>query len=146
MLSYLWSIDQGSQTPATPDGRRKGEALADGVSPVKECDYNGVAAVLQSVGTLPAQLSPGGFSATVDIDSVLFTDCHLELLLDLFLQASEKGLAGIQYNIQDSRQSNLPIEAERNIAVQVFGYLQQYDQLDRRIREFIKERTKHQLL
>ena len=146
MLSYLWSIDQGSQTPATPDGRRKGEALADGVSPVKECDYNGVAAVLQSVGTLPAQLSPGGFSATVDIDSVLFTDCHLELLLDLFLQASEKGLAGIQYNIQDSRQSNLPIEAERNIAVQVFGYRQQYDQLDRRIREFIKERTKHQLL
>ena len=71
---------------------------------------------------------------------------HLELLLDLFLQASEKGLAGIQYNIQDSRQSNLPIEAERNIAVQVFGYRQQYDQLDRRIREFIKERTKHQLL
>jgi formate C-acetyltransferase len=146
MLSYRWSIDHGALTPATPDGRHAFTPLADGVSPMRERDFNGVAAVLQSVSALPAGLSPGGFSATIEVDSVLFSDCHLDLLLDLFLRASASGLGSVQYNIQDSKQDASGLEVRRNLAVQVFGYRQQYDQLDKEIRDYISERTKHQLL
>jgi formate C-acetyltransferase len=42
----------GMQTAATPDGRKKGEPLADGISPVQQMDKNGPTAVLASVSAI----------------------------------------------------------------------------------------------
>lgn len=137
MLSYRWSIDHGALTPATPDGRKKGEPLADGVSPMTARDFRGVAAALRSIATLPANLAPGGLSATVDVDAFLFSDCHLDLLLEMLRRVSKDGLGGIQFNIR---------EAGTHDAVQVFGYRQNYEQLDGEVNHFIKERTGHQIL
>jgi len=42
----------GRQTAATPDGRKLGEPLADGISPVQQMDKNGPTCVLVSVGSI----------------------------------------------------------------------------------------------
>ncbi len=52
----LWPVTTnvafGLSTAATPDGRKTGEPLADGVSPVQQMDKNGPTAVLLSVGNI----------------------------------------------------------------------------------------------
>ena len=42
----------GAMTQATPDGRYKGEPLADGISPVQQMDKNGPTATLSSISTI----------------------------------------------------------------------------------------------
>ena len=50
----------GLSTGATPDGRKKGEPLADGCSPVQQMDKNGPTAVLTSVGSIDHRKFPNG--------------------------------------------------------------------------------------
>jgi len=42
----------GAMTQATPDGRRKGEPLADGISPVQQMDKSGPTSTLLSISTV----------------------------------------------------------------------------------------------
>ena len=52
----LWPVTTnvafGLTTSATPDGRRSGEPLADGISPMQSMDRNGPTGVLSSVGRI----------------------------------------------------------------------------------------------
>ena len=52
----LWPVTTnvafGLSTPTTPDGRKLGEPLADGCSPVQQMDKNGPTCVLTSVGSI----------------------------------------------------------------------------------------------
>lgn len=52
----LWPVTTnvafGLSTSATPDGRKSGEPLADGISPVQSMDKNGPTGVLNSVGNI----------------------------------------------------------------------------------------------
>lgn len=50
----------GAGTPATPDGRKAGEPLAEGCSPVQGMDQKGPAAVFKSVSKLPTEEITGG--------------------------------------------------------------------------------------
>ncbi len=50
----------GKMTNATPDGRVRGEPLADGISPVQQMDKNGPTAVLSSVSKIEQKAFPNG--------------------------------------------------------------------------------------
>ena len=54
------NVGFGLQTAATPDGRKKGEPLADGISPVQQMDKNGPTCVLVSVGSIDQRRFPNG--------------------------------------------------------------------------------------
>jgi hypothetical protein len=47
------NVPLGASVGATPDGRRKGEPIAEGVSPVHGCDTGGPTKVLRSLSRLP---------------------------------------------------------------------------------------------
>ncbi|HHX73522.1 MAG TPA: glycyl radical protein, partial [Firmicutes bacterium] len=50
----------GKMTAATPDGRYRGEPLADGISPVQQMDKNGPTAILVSVANIDQSQYPNG--------------------------------------------------------------------------------------
>ena len=54
------NVPQGAGTLATPDGRKAGEALAEGCSPSHGADKNGPTAVFKSVSKLPTHEITGG--------------------------------------------------------------------------------------
>lgn len=54
------NVPMGEQTGATPDGRRAGEPLADGVSPVSGRDTNGPTAAANSVAHLDHMIASNG--------------------------------------------------------------------------------------
>ena len=54
------NVPQGAQLCATPDGRKKGEPLAEGCSPSHAVDVHGPTAVFKSVSKLPTLKLNGG--------------------------------------------------------------------------------------
>jgi formate C-acetyltransferase len=50
----------GKMTAATPDGRRAGEPLADGISPVQQMDKTGPTSILVSVSSIDQSKYPNG--------------------------------------------------------------------------------------
>jgi pyruvate-formate lyase len=64
-LSWNYWVAYAPRTAATPDGRRRGQFLSNGVCPVNGADRNGPTAVIRSVGRLGLETAPNGASHTM---------------------------------------------------------------------------------
>lgn len=60
MFPVTTNVVFGRKTKSTPDGRKTGDPLADGISPVQQMDKNGPTCVLSSVGTINQRQFPNG--------------------------------------------------------------------------------------
>ncbi|MBE6607910.1 MAG: helix-turn-helix domain-containing protein [Ruminococcaceae bacterium] len=148
-FTFLWMIDHGRESAASPDGRRKGEIIAYSCSPMQGRDFNGLTALLNSIAKFPTKRTPGTTSAIVEIDPKLFTDRNISLLTDLLLAASIKGLSNVQFNTIDA---DTLIDAKKhpekynNLAVRVSGFSQKFNAISPEIQDHIIARTKHSCL
>lgn len=148
-FTYLWMIDFGNSTAATPDGRRKGDIMAYSMSPMQGRDFNGFTALLHSLCCLPTKRTPGTTSAIVEIDPQLFTDRNLPLLTDSMLTAAGLGLSNVQFNITDAEtliDAQKHPECHQNLAVRVSGFSQRFSLINKPLQDHIIARTKHQVM
>lgn len=148
-FTFLWMIDQGRQTAASPDGRRCGEILAYSVSPMQGRDFNGLTAVLNSIAKFPTKRTPGTTSAIVEVDPKLFTDKNIGILADILLAGAAKGLSNVQFNTIDADtliDAKAHPEKYNNLAVRVSGFSQKFNLLSPELQEHIIGRTKHACL
>jgi len=148
-FTFLWMVEHGRFTAATPDGRKKGEIIAYSVSPMQGRDFNGFTALLNSLAKLPTRRCPGTTSAIVEVDPKLFTDNNIDRFVDILISAARKGLCNIQFNTIDAETL---IDAQKypekyaNLAVRVSGFSQKFDLLDKALQDHIIGRTKHKCL
>ena len=148
-FTYLWMIDHGIHSAASPDGRRKGEPIAYSCSSMQGRDFNGLTALLNSIAKLPAKKAPGTTSAIVEVDPKLFCDRNLDAMTDIFLAASRRGVCNVQFNVVDAEQL---LEAQRHpegydhLVVRVSGFSQRFNQLTPELQNHIIRRTKHTCL
>ena len=148
-FTFLWMVDHGRESAATPDGRRKGEIIAYSVSPMQGRDFNGLTALLNSIAKLPTKRTPGTTSAIVEVDPKLFTDKNIPMLADILIASSKKGLENVQFNTIDA---DTMIEAQKhpekynNLAVRVSGFSQKFNLLSPELQNHIIGRTKHSCL
>ncbi len=145
-FTYLWMIDHGRESAASPDGRKKGEIIAYSLSPMQGRDFNGLTALLNSIAKLPSKRTPGTISAIVEVDPKLFTERNLGTLCDIFRAASAKGLCNVQFNTVDADTLiNAQKHPERynNLAVRVSGFSQKFNLLSPELQNHIIGRTKH---
>lgn len=148
-FTFLWMVDHGRESAASPDGRRKGEIIAYSVSPMQGRDFNGLTALLNSIAKLPTKRTPGTTSAIVEVDPKLFTDRNIPLLADILLASSAKGLENVQFNTIDA---DTLLDAQKypekynNLAVRVSGFSQKFNQLSTELQNHIIGRTKHACL
>ena len=148
-FTYLWMVDHGRESAASPDGRRKGEIIAYSVSPMQGRDFNGLTALLNSIAKLPTKRTPGTTSAIVEVDPKLFTDKNIPMLADILIASSKKGLENVQFNTIDA---DTLIDAQKypekynNLAVRVSGFSQKFNLLSPELQNHIIGRTKHSCL
>jgi len=148
-FTFLWMIDHGNHSSASPDGRRKGEPIAYSVSPMQGRDFNGLTAVLNSIAKFPTKRTPGTTSAIVEVDPKLFTDRNIDVLTDILIASSKKGLSNVQFNTIDAETL---IDAKKNpdkytnLAVRVSGFSQKFNLLSPELQDHIIGRTKHKCL
>ncbi len=145
-FTFLWMLDYGRSTMATPDGRRAGELVAYSVSPMQGRDREGLTSLFKSISSLPTKRTPGTTSAIVEIDPKLFTDHNINALADILITAGKMGLANVQFNTVDAAtliDAKAHPDKYNNLAVRVSGFSQKFNLLNSDLQDHIIGRTKH---
>jgi formate C-acetyltransferase len=146
MLPTTCHVYFGSVTGATPDGRRAGLPLSEGISPVQGSDCNGPTSVIQSAAKMD-HLKTGGTLLNMKLTPSLVGD---ENGIDQWasLVRSYFRLDGhhIQFNVvsaQSLREALEDPEKYRGLIVRVAGYSDYFCDLGRDLQQEIISRTEH---
>jgi len=142
------NVPLGAQVGATPDGRKAGEPIAEGISPVHGTDTGGPTKVLHSVSKLPnikmlAQLLNLRLSSTSLADETGLRS--LVLLLKGFRALK---VWHVQFNTVGTETllaAQKEPEKYRDLVVRVAGYSALFVTLDRATQDDIIRRTMHDL-
>jgi len=144
------NVPQGAGTLATPDGRKKGEPLAEGCSPSHGADRNGPTAVFKSVSKLPTKEITGGVLLNQKVTPQLLENEENRQKLMMLLRTFFNRLHGyhVQFNVV-SRETLLDAQAHpekhRDLIVRVAGYSAFFNVLSRKTQDDIIARTEQTL-
>ena len=129
---------------ASPDGRRAGIPLADGISPEKGADRKGPTAVLKSAAKLD-QLKTGGALLNLKFDPAIAAGDegakHIAALIRAYFTMDGHH---IQFNVIDRKtllEAQERPEEHRDLIVRVAGYSDYFGNLDKALQDEIIART-----
>ncbi|MCX7856245.1 MAG: hypothetical protein N2556_09815, partial [Anaerolineae bacterium] len=148
-LSWNYWVAYAPRTAATPDGRRRGQFLSNGVCPVNGADRNGPTAVIRSVGRLGLETAPNGASHTMSFSPSLLRSPENRTKLAALLRAYGKiGGTCLQLNVvspETLRAAQRDPDSYRNLLVRVTGYNAYFVMLGKEIQDEIIARESHAL-
>jgi formate C-acetyltransferase len=146
----IWPVNghvgSGLHTGALPDGRHKGEPVADGVGACQGRDVNGPTALLKSVARLNnAEHWAAGNTCNIKFSrSGIYSPSgieRMESLVDVFM---ELGGQELQINVVDAKtlkDAQVKPDEYTNLVVRVAGYSAYFTMLERRVQDEIISRT-----
>jgi pyruvate formate-lyase/glycerol dehydratase family glycyl radical enzyme len=137
----------GSVMGATPDGRRAGEPLSEGVSPVQGADRHGPTAVIKSVAKMDHARTGGTLLNQKFTPQLLKDDEGLGRLVQLVRTYFKLDGHHIQFNVVDAatlRAAQKNPELYRDLIVRVAGYSDYFCDLGQALQDEIIARTEHQ--
>lgn len=144
------NVPQGAGTGATPDGRHRGEPLAEGCSPTHSADVNGPTSVFKSVSKLRTEKITGGVLLNQKVSPSMLSKPRDREKLMMLLRTFFDVLRGfhVQYNVV-SRETLLDAqthpEKHRDLIVRVAGYSAFFNVLSRQTQDDIIARTEQAL-
>jgi len=144
------NVPQGAGTLATPDGRKAGEALAEGCSPSHAMDQNGPTAVFKSVSKLPTHDITGGVLLNQKVTPQMLAKESDRVKLISLIRTFFNRLEGfhVQYNVI-SRDTLIDAQKNpenyRDLIVRVAGYSAFFNVLSKQTQDDIIERTEQAL-
>jgi len=148
LLPTTCHIYFGSVTGATPDGRRAGAPLSEGISPVQGADRRGPTAVLCSAARID-QVRTGGTLLNQKFTPALLADeTGLAALVHLIRTYFKMDGHHVQFNVVDAatlRRAQQHPEQYRDLIVRVAGYSDYFCDLSAALQEEIITRTEHQV-
>ncbi|MGK5093542.1 pyruvate formate lyase family protein [Deltaproteobacteria bacterium TL4] len=135
----------GMLTGALPNGKRRGEALSSGATPVSGVASKGPTASLSSTAKLPYQFMDNGIANNHKISrSLLKTPGKLAVLSQLIKGYFKQGGMQVQFTIHDREtliHAQLNPDAYRDLLVRVSGYTAYFCDLNRKMQDEIITRT-----
>ena len=146
IYSYHNNRRQGAELGATPDGRRRGEAISENQSPSYGMDLAGATACLRSMAKLPFHRTPGGGTNLRLHPSAVRGEKGMEALSDLLKTYFRLGGQHLQVNVVDGemlREAQKRPEEYRSLSVRVVGYSAYFVTLAREAQEDLIRRTEH---
>jgi len=147
MLSNTAGIMFGEIVAATPDGRRHGEPLSDGVSPVAGRDIKGPTAAFKSVAKLDLVLCSQGAVFNMKMNPGLLDNRERLIKFANLLRAYfELGGFHVQFNIigdEVLRCAQKEPEKYRDLLVRVAGWCAYFVELAKPVQDEIIRRTAH---
>jgi len=148
-LSWNYWISYAPLTAATPDGRKRGAFLSNGVCPVNGADREGPTSVIHSVAGLDLRTIPNGASHTISLSPALIRNReHKDKLMALLRAYIERGGSALQVNILDAdtlRKAQAEPDQYRNLLVRVTGYNAYFVTLGKEIQDELIARDAHKV-
>ena len=146
MLPTTCHIYFGSVTGATPDGRRAGRPLSEGISPVQGADRKGPTAVVKSAARMD-HIKTGGTLLNMKLTpSLLEGEEGIGKLAHLVRSYFKLDGYHVQFNVvgaETLRKAKLEPESHRDLIVRVAGYSDYFCDLSTELQEEIITRTEH---
>jgi pyruvate formate-lyase/glycerol dehydratase family glycyl radical enzyme len=142
------NVPLGARIGATPDGRRAGEPIAEGMSAVHGTDTRGPTALVRSVSKLPNIRSLAQLLNVRLSPASLATEAGLARLVTLMKGFRSLKLWHVQFNTVDTATllaAQRDPEKYRDLVVRVAGYSALFVTLDRATQDDIIQRTVHEL-
>jgi formate C-acetyltransferase len=136
----------GKVVGATPDGRKAGEPLSEGVSPVQGADRKGPTAVIKSAAKIDHARTGGTLLNQKFTPQILADQEGLEKLAHLIRTYFRLDGHHIQFNVVDSdtlRDAQKHPEKYRDLIVRVAGYSDYFVDLNIELQNEIINRTEH---
>jgi formate C-acetyltransferase len=147
MLPTTCHVYFGSVCGATPDGRRAGKPLSEGISPVQGADRHGPTAAIRSAAKMDHARTGGTLLNQKFTPSLLADEAGMERLVQLVRTYFKLDGHHIQFNVVDAatlRAARQDPEQHRDLIVRVAGYSDYFCDLGEALQEEIIARTEHQ--
>jgi pyruvate formate-lyase/glycerol dehydratase family glycyl radical enzyme len=147
MLPTTCHVYFGSVMGATPDGRRAGTPLSEGISPVQGADRHGPTAVLKSASKMDHVRTGGTLLNQKFTPQLLKDDSDLDKLVNLVRTYFKLDGHHIQFNVVEAatlRAAQKNPEQYRDLIVRVAGYSDYFCDLGKALQDEIIARTEHQ--
>ncbi|MBI5567212.1 MAG: glycyl radical protein [Chloroflexi bacterium] len=136
----------GSVIGATPDGRRAGEPLSEGISPVQGADRCGPTGVIKSAAKMDHLRTGGTLLNQKFTPQLLQDEAGLDGLVQLVRTYFKLDGHHIQFNVVDAltlRAAQKNPEQYRDLIVRVAGYSDYFCDLGQALQDEIIARTEH---
>jgi formate C-acetyltransferase len=146
MLPTTCHVYFGSVTGAMPDGRRAGEPLSEGISPVQGADRQGPTAVLRSAAKMEHTKTGGTLLNMKFAPDLLAGESGIDRLAHLVRSYFKLDGHHVQFNVvsaQTLREAQRDPEKHRDLIVRVAGYSDYFCDLSDELQEEIIQRTEH---
>jgi len=136
----------GSVIQATPDGRKAGEPLSEGISPVQGCDRKGPTAVIKSASKMDHIRTGGTLLNMKFTPKILEGDEGISKLANLVRTYFRLDGHHLQFNVVTAktlRDAQRHPEKYRDLIVRVAGYSDYFVDLGHALQDEIIRRTEH---
>ena len=136
----------GQVTGATPDGRKAGAPLSDGISPSQGSDKNGPTAVIKSVARIDHSRTGGTLLNQKIMPHLLSNEEGREKLANLVRSYFKLGGHHIQFNVVSAetlRDAQLSPQSHSDLIVRVAGYSDYFVNIGKDLQDEIIARTEH---
>jgi len=144
VFSVGFHVAMGAFAGASPDGRRAGEVLGNGITPGSGCATSGATALLNSVTRLPVGRAYNGTNLNLRFNPRWL---RAEALASLMKTYFELGGSQVQFNMIDTetlRDAQRNPEAYRDLVIRVSGYSALFTELSELAQEEIISRMEYQ--
>lgn len=148
LLPTTCHIYFGSVTGASPDGRRAGAPLSEGISPVQGADRHGPTAVLKSAARMDHVRTGGTLLNQKFTPALLADEDGLQALVHLIRSYFKMDGHHIQFNVVDAatlRDAQEHPNQYRDLIVRVAGYSDYFCDLSEALQNEIITRTEQQV-
>jgi pyruvate formate-lyase/glycerol dehydratase family glycyl radical enzyme len=146
MLPTTCHVYFGSVTGATPDGRKAGIPVSEGISPVQGADRQGPTAVIKSAAKMDHLRTGGTLLNMKFTPALLADDAGLDKAAHLVRSYFKLDGHHVQFNVVRAaalREAQQRPEAHRDLIVRVAGYSDYFCDLSLELQEEIIARTEH---
>ena len=136
----------GKKVKATPDGRKAGDPLSEGVSPVQGADHKGPTAVIKSASKIDHVRTGGTLLNQKFTPQLLADEVGISKLAQLIRTYFKLDGHHIQFNVVNSdmlRDAQKHPERYRDLIVRVAGYSDYFIDLGVDLQDEIIKRTEH---
>ncbi len=145
LFSVSMYIPQGEVLGATPDGRKAGKMISDGVSPTQNRDVNGPTAAMNSVARLDHKLCYNGTLYNMKFTPDYFaSNSSRKKFISLIDGYFELGGLHVQFNVVDKEtleDAKVNPLQHRDLIVRVAGYSAYFIELDPFVQDEVIART-----